>query len=409
MRFFAEFFECFWIAGDAVRANKLRAALTTLGIIIGIVTVTLMATAIDGLNRAFLQSISALGADVLYATRIDWMIDSHEQWMKVSRRRVIDMEQVREVERQMKLAEAVAPFVETGAAVRFGNHRSDNVAVIGTTDQFRITSGMTMASGRFFSTEESSGGRPVCVVGWQVATNLFVTEEPVGQRIKVGGNTFDVVGVAEKQGEFLGAFSLDNQVFIPVRQFTTGFWRDPDFQINVKVGNPRKIEEARYELRGLLRKVRHVAPGAEDDFAIEQQETIIKTFNRVGGIIASIGLFITGLSLFVGGIGIMNIMFVSVAERTKEIGIRKAIGAKRRSILLQFLLEAALICLIGGVIGLAIAWPLTLLLGRFMPAVMSLTVVGLALGISAFTGVIAGFLPAWRAAKLDPVDALRAE
>src|SRR5437762_8302811 len=147
----------------------------------------------------------------------------------------------------------------------------------------------------------------------------------------------------------------------------------------------------------------------EDDFAINQQDMLIQTFNRVGGTIASIGLFITGLSLFVGGIGIMNIMFVSVAERTREIGIRKAIGAKRRTILLQFLIEAATICLIGGAIGLGIAWPVTLLMQRFMPAILSLDIVGIALLVSLVTGVLSGFFPAWRAARMDPVDALRNE
>jgi putative ABC transport system permease protein len=158
-----------------------------------------------------------------------------------------------------------------------------------------------------------------------------------------------------------------------------------------------------------MRKIRRVRPGDDDDFAINQQDQFLKAFNRVAGTIATAGLFITGLSLFVGGIGIMNIMFVSVAERTKEIGIRKAIGAKRRAILMQFLTEAAGICLLGGLIGLAIAWPLTLVLGRFMPATLSLPLVGLALLVSALTGVAAGFLPAWRAARLDPVEALRNE
>src|ERR1017187_8952360 len=158
-----------------------------------------------------------------------------------------------------------------------------------------------------------------------------------------------------------------------------------------------------------MRKVRRLAPNQPDDFAINQQDQILSVFHRVAGTIAAVGLFITGLSLFVGGIGIMNIMFVSVAERTREIGIRKAIGAKRRTILLQFLIEAAAICLIGGTIGLGIAWPLTLVMHRFLPAVMSLTVVGIALLVSLVTGLLSGFFPAWRAARMNPVDALRNE
>jgi putative ABC transport system permease protein len=152
-----------------------------------------------------------------------------------------------------------------------------------------------------------------------------------------------------------------------------------------------------------------VAPGEPDDFAINQQEQFIEKFHKVGGMIATVGLFITGLSLFVGGIGIMNIMFVSVAERTREIGIRKAIGAKRRTILIQFLIEAASICVLGGLIALAIAYPLTYLMSRFLPAILSLPVVGIALAVSALTGVVSGFFPAWRAARMNPVDALRNE
>jgi putative ABC transport system permease protein len=159
----------------------------------------------------------------------------------------------------------------------------------------------------------------------------------------------------------------------------------------------------------VLRKIRRVPPGAEDDFSINQQEMFIEKFHRVAGTIAAVGLFITGLSLFVGGIGIMNIMFVSVAERTREIGIRKAIGARRRTILLQFLIESAGICLLGGLVGLAIAFPLTFVMNKFLPATMSATSVAAALSVALLTGVVSGFLPAWRAARMDPVDALRNE
>jgi putative ABC transport system permease protein len=198
-------------------------------------------------------------------------------------------------------------------------------------------------------------------------------------------------------------------VLIPVKQFVGAFRSNPDFQIQVKAISMERLEDAKEELRGLLRKIRKVPPGDDDDFAINQQENFIQTFSRVAGTIALVGLFITGLSLFVGGIGIMNIMFVSVAERTHEIGIRKAIGAKRRTILVQFLVEAATICLLGGLLALAIAYPLTFALKKFLPATMSLTVVGIALLVSIFTGVASGFFPAWRAARMDPVEALRRE
>jgi putative ABC transport system permease protein len=409
MRLLAEFRECLFIAWDAVRTNKLRAGLTTLGIVIGIVTVTLMATAIQGLKRSFTQSVSLLGADLLYVQRFDWFISSHAEWLRQNRRRNLDQLQFRELNRQVTGARAMAPIVETGQTVKCGNRSASGVRVIGTTDAFLLTGGISIAAGRFLSAAEAEGGRPLCVLGAQTATNLFPRGSPLGARVHIGGFPFEVIGVLERQGEFLGAFSLDNQVVIPLSQFIESFWRFPDLTIQVKAGGVDRLDDVREEVRGVLRKIRRLAPGEDDDFAINEQDQFLRTFNRVAGMIAAGGLFITGLSLFVGGIGIMNIMFVSVAERTKEIGIRKAIGAKRRNILAQFLTEAAMICLLGGLIGLGIAWPATLALSRFMPAAMSLPVAGAALLVSAATGLAAGFLPAWRAARLNPVDALRSE
>jgi putative ABC transport system permease protein len=409
MNLFTETKEGLRIAFDAIRANKLRSVLTTLGIVIGIVTVTLMGTAIQGLNQAFLRSISVLGADVLHVDRFSWFTHSRLEWMKAQNRQKITLPQVREVEKQMTLARAVAPFVDIRAPVVFKNRRSGGVTVIGTTEQFLFTGGMTVARGRFFSREEVSGGRPVCVLGAQVDTNLFQGDSSLGQTVRVGPYKFEVIGVLARQGSFMGQFSLDNQIIIPVQQLTACFWNNPSFTIQVRAASPERLDEMKEELRGVLRKIRRVPPDTEDDFSINQQETLINTFYRVAGTIAAVGLFITGLSLFVGGIGIMNIMFVSVAERTREIGIRKAIGAKRRTILVQFLIEAAGICLLGGLIGVGIAWPLTLLIQKVLPTTMSLTAVGVALVVSLMTGVVSGFLPAWRAARLDPVEALRNE
>jgi putative ABC transport system permease protein len=405
----SEFKEGLGISLEALRANKMRSALTTLGIVIGIVTVTLMGTAIDGLNRAFLQSVSMIGADVLYVERASWFHSSHEEWQRQQHRRPITLAQVKAVTRQMTRARAVAPFVATRDSVKYRNRSSSSVIIIGTSDQFQFTGGVSVLHGRFFSGAESDGGRPVCVLGYQVATNLFVRESPLGQRIRIAQFTFDVVGVLEKQGNFLGAFSLDNQVVIPVQQFVSQFESFPEFSIQVKVPGVKSMDEAREELRGVMRKIRHVAPGDEDDFAINQQEALLSAFRRVSTVIASAGLFITGLSLFVGGIGIMNIMFVSVAERTREIGIRKAVGAKRRAILLQFLTEATAICAFSGLLGLAIAFPMTFALKKFLPAHMSLVVIGIAILVSLLTGVVSGFFPAWRAARMNPVDALRNE
>jgi putative ABC transport system permease protein len=405
----SELREGLFISWDAIRANTLRSVLTTLGIVIGIVTVTLMGTALNGLNQAFLRSVSTLGADVLFVERFGWFIDSYEEWAKAERRREIDLGQVEALQRQMTLARAIAPVAGADAPVKFKDRSAESVTVVGTTEQFALTGGIVMAEGRFFTANESAGGRQVCVIGQGVATNLFLHEPAVGNRLRLGATPYEVVGVMEKQGDVFGPFSRDNHVIIPVQAFLSDFRRRPDFQIQVKVVDVRRMDDAREQLRGAMRRIRHLAPGEEDDFAIEQQEAILEMFGRVTRTLAIAGFFITGMSLFVGGIGIMNIMFVSVAERTREIGIRKAIGAKRRAILLQFLTEAACLCLIGGLIGLAIAWPGTLALGRLLPTQMSPLIVGIALAVSALTGVVSGFVPAWRAARLDPVEALRAE
>jgi putative ABC transport system permease protein len=409
MTFATELKEGLAISWGAIRANKMRAALTTLGIVIGIVTVTLMATAIQGLNRAFRQSISVLGTDVLYVQRGSWFIRTYEEWLKVDKRKEITLQHVRALEKQLTLARAIAPVAATRQSVRFKNQNANGVMILGTTEQFLYTGGTTVNSGRFFTSSEVEGGRPLCLIGFDVASKLFRNEQPIGKQLQISGRAFEVIGVLEKQGSFMGQFSLDNQVIIPLRQMVFNYYRRPDFQIQIKAISEAQLDDAREEIRGVMRKARRLHPGDEDDFAINQQDMFINTFNRVAGTIATAGLFITGLSLFVGGIGIMNIMFVSVAERTREIGIRKAIGAKRRTILLQFLTEASAICFFGGLLALSIAWPLTYALGRMIPATMSLPVAALAIAVSLLTGVASGFFPAWRAARMNPVDALRNE
>jgi putative ABC transport system permease protein len=409
MNLFTEIREGFGISWAAIRANKLRSVLTTLGIVIGIVTVTLMGTAIEGLNKSFMSSISSLGADVLFVDRYEWFNRSEADWRSMQRRRPLKLNDATQLASQLTLAAAVAPVAETGASVQFQRRNSGRVQVVGTTEQYLPTSGVGISAGYFFSAAEAAGGRPVCVIGTSVASNLFLGDSPLGQRIKIGPQSFDVVGVLERQGSFMGVFNLDNRVIIPIGQFMSTFWNDPNITIQVKAKQMAELEEAREELRHTMRKIRRLEPDQPDDFALNQQEQFVSMFRRMAGTIAVIGFFITGLSLFVGGIGIMNIMFVSVAERTREIGIRKAIGAKRRTILLQFLTEAGCICVIGGLIALAIAWPITLGMQKFMPATMSLTVAGIALAVSLVTGLVSGFLPAWRAARMNPVDALRSE
>jgi putative ABC transport system permease protein len=409
MNFLTELREGLAISWAAIRANKLRSTLTTLGIVIGVLTVTLMGTAIEGLNRAFLKTVSVIGADVLYVERGSWFIHSHEEWMKVQKRRPITLDQIEALSRQMTHARAITPVTSTGQGVQFQRRHADNVTIFGTTDGFLQTMGMNIGEGRFISGAEAQSQRAVCVIGWSVSTNLFGNHSGLGNKIMIGGHSFEVIGVLEQMGSFLDGGSLDSQAIVPLPAFRAAFQSFPDYQIQVKAEDPKQLEETKEELRVMMRKIRRVAPGEPEDFAINQQDQFVEMFHQIAGTIAAVGLFITGLSLFVGGIGIMNIMFVSVAERTREIGIRKAIGAKRRTILVQFLIEAACVCLIGGSIALAIAWPITLLMQKFFPAMLSPLVVSIALLVSLCTGVVSGFFPAWRAARMNVVDALRNE
>jgi len=407
MNLLNELKESVLIAWSALRANKMRSMLTALVIIIGIVTVTLMGSAIAGLNTEFRRMVAGIGADNLYVQRFAWFA-GEEPWIQARNRRELTLRDAREVERLSSFALAVGAEANGNGTVSYQRKQAKGVWVAANTENSATIRGLTLSAGRWLSESDVQSARPVCVIGSYLVDRFFPYGGAVGSRIKLNDMPFEVIGVLEKQGSILGN-NPDDQIVIPVTRFTREFTRWPDVSIVVKIRNLQELDDAREELRGILRKIRRVPPAEKDDFAINQQDALISFFNVIGGSIAAVGLFITGLSLFVGGIGIMNIMFVSVAERTREIGIRKAIGAKRRTILVQFLVEAATITLGAGILGLLIAWPITLVIDHYMAASMPWWLVGIALVVSVLTGVVSGFLPAWRAARMDPVEALRSE
>lgn len=403
--------ESLFISFNAIRANKIRSILTTLGIVIGVTSVVLMSTALKGMDVAFQEGVSALGSDNLYIDKWSWF-DNNIPWWELRNRRNLDMDEFKQYEELAKLPEAVAPTVRTNQTIKYKDNVLSFSPINGTNQNFIKTTNLDFAEGRFFTQLESNAGRNVVVLGSSIAESLFPRGGGLNEYVKIKGRKFRVIGILEQQGSFMmGNFNPDNLAYLPIDCVFKYFHRS-DFRsvtFNVRAKNSAMVDETRDEAISIMRKIRGLSYDEQNDFSINQQEGLLNNINQTTSVIKIAGYFITGLALFVGAIGIMNIMFVSVKERTREIGIRKAIGAKRRTVLGQFLFESSIICLLGGFVGLAIAVLLSMIVNQFLPTSVQVDAVVLAIVISIMTGVISGFAPAYSAAKMDPVDALRYE
>jgi putative ABC transport system permease protein len=408
MRILVAFNENLKMALQALRLHKLRAFLTTLGIIIGVLTIISISTVISGLDKAFSEQISALGSDVLYIQKFPWFAGM--DYFKYRNRKDITKQQALNLIKLAKIPQAISYEVGTSRTVKFGGESLKNVRVVGTSEKYEETSNAYPEYGRFLIESDIAHRRNICVLGWEVADELFKNVNPLGQRVKIGAHHFLVVGIMEKKGSIFG-FSLDDIVVIPFGVFRKIYGSRRSVTIQVKVGDPALLEQAKDELRGIMRRVRGIAPADEDDFAINQQDTFTSLYDQLTATLYIVAIGIGSISLLVGGIGIMNIMLVSVVERTREIGIRKAIGARRFDILAQFLVEAVIICMLGGIIGILIGFGIGAIIDAStpLPAAISLWSIMLGLIFTSSVGIFFGLYPAAKASKLNPIEALRYE
>jgi len=404
------------IAAVQIAANRTRSILTALGVIIGIIAVTLMGTAIRGIDLGFNRSMSGFGDDVLYVEQYPWS-SAADFWQFRNRpdikltvadrlNRII----AEDPETLLQLAVAAPASIQT---LFYGKRLVSNVYTTGTTYEYAYLAATNCDKGRFINEAESRGGRNVCVIGKDVAEGLFGGADSIDKIIKVRDQEYRIIGVFSRQGSFLGIFSWDSRVVIPLSSYVKYFKSNQEnASIRIKVRDKTKMAEAKEELRGIIRRIRGLLPEQGDNFAINEQQSLRSSIEPVKTGLAIGGLFITGLALFVGAIGIMNVTFVSVRERTREIGTRKALGAPRRAILIQFLIEAIAICVGGGIVGLILAFALfhgiSIAVPGF-PIQFSPFLVVAALFISVITGILSGFAPAWQAAHLSPAEALRYE
>ncbi|TND07581.1 MAG: putative ABC transport system permease protein [Bacteroidetes bacterium] len=412
MLFLTLFRESILFALTALRVNRLRTFLSLLGVTIGIFAIIAVFTFVDSIEQKVKGSVQSLGDDVVFIQKWPWTFGPDYPWWKYLNRPVPQVDELEDVQRRSQSAQAICFAAETRKSVFFQSSVVENVGIKAVSFEYEQVKNFELEDGRYFTEIEAQSGKPVCVMGYAVANALFRGKPATGQSVKIFGRKIQIIGVFKKEGESMFGNSLDAFVVMPVL-FARNVMDvnsenlDPYMMAKCKPGVTKA--ELIDELTGVMRSVRKLKPDAEPNFALNEVSVLSEQTESMFGVVGIAGLIIGVFSLLVGGFGIANIMFVSVRERTGQIGIQKSLGAKSWFILMQFLSEAVMLCIIGGLFGLLIVWGLSIWINSAFEQDMHLTLANivLAMTVSTLIGVIAGFIPSYSASQLDPVEAIR--
>ena len=404
--------EALVIAVDSIWSHKLRSFLTLLGVIIGVASVVVVGASIEGFGKYVNDRLtSVFGSNSFILARVARIDISEEEWEKlIKRNKRVYPGDLRAVEERCDGCMAVSPVLRTRDDAKSGNETFYDADVTGVSADLPRIQQLKVAEGRFLNSFDIEHARPLAFIGVDIRKQLFGPIDVVGKEIKVGGDSFTILGVEESNGSFFGN-SMDSSIYIPYTAFLKKYGMRRSLDVRIKSPSAAAFQSTQDEVRVIMRSRHHLRPNEEDDFDILASQAIQNSVDQFTGAIAGVVVPITSISLLVGAIVIMNIMLVTVTERTKEIGTRKAVGARRRDIMMQFLIESGLLASCGGVMGLLLAYGICVLIRNttFVPMAMTIFYIVISLATSGIIGVISGIYPAYKASKLDPIVALSRE